>query len=136
MKELVTLVAMGAILLLTGCNTANTIAKGVSEKSISASGVFTMNRAGLDKTTQTPELLNLFIWGDYTSVQPGDEIFRYEESEDASIFNSNSKNKKRKIFFATGDKERMDAVVNAVTSKSSQKQVAGADVELEEVKQK
>ena len=115
MKEIIALVVMGAILLLTGCNTANTLAKGVSEKSISASGVFTMNRAGLDKTTQTPELLNLFIWGDYASVQPGDEIFRYEESEDASIFNSAAINRNKKIFFATGDKKRMDAVVNAVT---------------------
>ena len=116
MKELIALIAMGAILLLTGCNTANTIAKGVSEKSISASGVFTMNRAGLDKTTQTPELLNLFIWGDYTSVQPGDEIFRLEENEDASIFNSSAITKKKKVFFATGDKVRMDAVINAMTS--------------------
>ncbi len=115
MKELITLAAMGAILLLTGCNTADTLAKGVSEKSVSASGAFTMNRVGLDKTTQTPELLNLFIWGDYTSVQPGDEIFRYEESEDASIFNSSAVNRNKKIFFATGDKKRMDAVVNAVT---------------------
>lgn len=137
MKELISIIAMGAlILLLAGCNTADTLAKGISEKSISASGVFTLNRAGLDKTTQTPELLNLFIWGDYNSVQPGDEIFRYEESEDASIFNSKSVNKNKKIFFATGDKKRMDAVINAVTSKSSQKQVTGSDVELVEVKNK
>ena len=137
MKKLISLIAMGAlILLLAGCNTANTLAKGVSEKSISASGVFTMNRAGLDKTTQTPELLNLFIWGDYASVQPGDEIFRYEESEDASIFNSDAVNKNKKIFFATGDKKRMDAVINAVTSKSSQKQVTGSDVKRAEVEKK
>ena len=116
MKELVALIAMGAILLLTGCNTANTLAKGVSEKSISASGVFTLNRAGLNTSTQTPELMNLFIWGDYTSVQPGDEIFRLEENEDASIFNSSAITKKKKIFFATGDKARMDAVINAMTS--------------------
>ena len=118
MKEIIALIAFAAVLLLTGCNTANTLAKGVSEKSISASGVFTLNRAGLDKTTQTPELLNLFIWGDYTSVQPGDEIFRYEESEDASIFNSKSVNKNKKIFFATGDKKRMDAVIEAVTEEN------------------
>ena len=118
MKEIISLAVMGAMLLLAGCNTANTLAKGVSEKSISASGVFTLNRAGLDKTTQTPELLNLFIWGDYTSVQPGDEIFRYEESEDASIFNSKSVNKNKKIFFATGDKKRMDAVIEAVTEEN------------------
>ena len=137
MKELISIIAMGAlILLLSGCNAANTLAKGISEKSISASGVFTLNRAGLDKTTPTPELLNLFIWGDYNSVQPGDEIFRYEESEDASIFNSKSVNKNKKIFFATGDKKRMDAVINAVTSKSSQKQVTGSTSEPVEVKNK
>lgn len=116
MKELIALITMGAVLLLTGCQTANTLAQGISDKSISASGVFTLNRAGLDKTTQTPELLNLFIWGDYTSVVPGDEIFRYEENEDASIFNSSAITKKKKIFFATGDKKRMDAVINKVTA--------------------
>lgn len=115
MKEIISLIAMGVLLLLTGCQTAETLAQGVSEKSISASGVFTLNRAGLDKTTQTPELLNLFIWGDYTSVQPGDEIFRLEENEDASIFNSSAITKKKKVFFATGDKARMDAVINAMT---------------------
>lgn len=117
MKELIALITMGAVLLQTGCQTANTLAKGVSEKSISASGVFTLSRAGLDKTTQTPEMLNLFIWGDYTSVQPGDEIFRYEENEDASIFNSSAVTKKKKIFFATGDKKRMDAVIQSITQK-------------------
>ena len=117
MKKLITLVIVGAIVFLSGCKTADTLAKGISEKSVSASGVFTMNRAGLDKTTQTPELLNLFIWGDYNSVQPGDEIFRYEESEDASIFNSKSVNKNKKIFFATGDKERMDAVIDSIVNK-------------------
>ena len=117
MKELITLIAMGAILLLTGCQTANTLAQGISEKSISASGVFTLNRAGLDKTNQTPELLSLFIWGDYASIHPGDEIFRYEESEDASIFNSSAVAKKKKIFFATGDKKRMDTVINSIVNK-------------------
>lgn len=115
MKEIIALIIMGAMLLVSGCQTANTLAEGMSEKSISASGVFTLNRAGLDKTTQTPEMLNLFIWGDYASIQPGDEMFRYEESEDASIFNSAAKSKNKKVFFATGDKSRMDAVINAVT---------------------
>lgn len=106
-----------ACILFAGCTAANTIARGVSEKSISASGTFIYNRTGLDKETQTPEMSNLFIWGDYTSVVPGDEIFRYEESEDASIFNSASKTKKKKIFFASGDKTRMDAVIEALVTK-------------------
>lgn len=118
MKELIALIAFAVMLLLTGCNATNTIAKGVSEKSISASGVFTLNRAGLNTSTQTPELMNLFIWGDYTSVQPGDEIFRFEENEDASIFNSSAITKKKKVFFATGDKARMDAVINAITKET------------------
>lgn len=119
MKKLYVIFAViGAVVLFTGCNTANTIAKGVADKSISASGVFTLNRAGLDKTTQTPELMNLFIWGDYTSVVPGDEVFRYEENEDASIFNSSATTKKKKIFFATGDKSRMDKVIEAVTGEN------------------
>lgn len=109
-------VLAAALLMLAGCKTSQTIAKGVANKSISASGVFTLNRAGLDTTTQTPELLSLFIWGDYTSVMPGDEVFRYEESQDASVFNSASITKNKKIFFATGDKARMDAVIKSVTT--------------------
>ena len=99
------------ILCTTGCNTAETLAAGISQKSISGSGAFGYSRVGLDKTTQTPELTSLFVWGDYTSVVPGDEIFRLEESEDASIFNSSATSKRRKVFFASGDKARMDAVI-------------------------
>ena len=99
------------ILCVTGCNTAETLAAGISQKSISGSGAFGYSRVGLDKTTQTPELTSLFVWGDYTSVVPGDEIFRLEEMEDASIFNSAAVTKRRKVFFASGDKSRMDAVI-------------------------
>lgn len=114
------LIAILAVLLLAGgCTTAETLAKGVSEKSISGSGTFVYSRVGLDTATQTPELMNLFVWGDYTSVVPGDEIFRYEEVEDASIFNSDAKTKKKKIFFATGDKARMEDVISAVTKGGS-----------------
>ena len=116
MKEIITLIAFGALLIVcAGCTATNTLAKGVSQKSISASGTFLYNRTGLDKETQTPEMSNLFIWGDYNSVTAGDEIFRLEETEDASIFNSASKTKKKKIFFATGDKKRMDAVIKSIS---------------------
>ena len=100
---------------LTGCATAETLAKGISEKSISGSGTFVRSRAGLDKQTQTPELSTLFVWGDYTSVVPGDEVFRLEESSDSSIFNSSAVTKKRKVFFSSGDKKRMDQVIKSVT---------------------
>lgn len=115
MKELVSLIAMGAILLLTGCRTAETLAQGVAEKSITASGMMSYGRVGLDTSTQTPELFSLFIWGDYTSGAAGSEVLRYEENEDASIFNSSAVTKSRKLVFITGDKERMDAVIEAIT---------------------
>lgn len=115
--NIVLLMAAVALLIFcaAGCTTAETLAKGISEKSISGSGTFAYSRVGLDETTQTPELTNLFVWGDYTSVVPGDEIFRLEEEEDASIFNSDATSKRRKVFFATGDKSRMDAVIEKVT---------------------
>ena len=119
MKEIITLIAFGALLVCSGCTATNALAKGVSQKSISASGTFLYNRTGLDKETQTPEMSNLFIWGDYNSVTAGDEIFRLEETEDASIFNSSAKTKKKKIFFATGDKKRMDAVIKSISEEKN-----------------
>lgn len=115
MKKAIVTLFVTALIALTGCNTADTLAKGVSEKSISASGAFIHSRAGLNTATQTPEASMLFIWGDYSSVVPGDEVFRYEEQEDASVFNSAAKSYKKKVFFATGDKTRMDAVIQAIT---------------------
>lgn len=110
------LLIAAALVVLTGCN--NSIAKGVAGKSISGSGTVVYGRVGLDTTTQTPEMTSLFVSGDYASITGGTELFRMEESEDASIFNSNSKTKKKKIFFATSDKKRMDVVVKAFTPKT------------------
>lgn len=103
------------ILMFTGCTAMNTMATGVSQKSISGSGTVAYGNVGLDAATLTPEVSGLFVWGDYTSVVAGDEIFRYEESEDASVFNSSAVTKRKKIFFASGDKSRMDEVIKAIT---------------------
>ena len=117
MSKKLLIIAAALVVILTGCN--NPVAKGVAGKSISGSGTVVYGRVGLDTTTQTPEMTSLFVSGDYASITNGTELFRMEESEDASIFNANSKTKKRKIFFATGDKERMDVVVKAFTPKTS-----------------
>ncbi len=116
MKKLILmfLAAAGLIAALAGCRAADSLASGIAEKSISGSGTVVVSRVGLDKTTQTPELFNLFVWGDYTSVVPGDEVMRYEASEDASIFNSSAKSKKIKMFYSSGDKKRMDKFLAAV----------------------
>ena len=103
------------LFLLCGCSTGEQLAKGISEKTISGSGAVVYSRAGLDTQTQTPELATVFVWGDYTSGHAGSEVFRMEESEDASIFNADAITKKKKIFFMTGDKKRMDAVVEKLS---------------------
>ena len=103
------------LFLLCGCATGEQLAKGISEKTISGSGAVVYSRAGLDTQTQTPELVTVFVWGDYTSGHAGSEVFRMEESEDASIFNADAITKKKKIFFMTGDKKRMDAVVEKLS---------------------
>ena len=111
-------VLFAAAVVFSGCKALNTLADGVSRKSVSGSGAFLYNRVGLDTTTQTPELAALFVWGDYASVAAGDELFRYEESSDASVFNASAVSRKKKIFFATSDKERMDQVINKVLETS------------------
>jgi hypothetical protein len=118
MKMLVATIALIILaFLFAGCQATNTLAAGVSEKSISGSGTFVYSSVGLDAVTQTPELTTLFVWGDYTSIVPGDEVFRYEETRDASIFNSNASSYRKKVFFATGDKSRMDAIIKATIDK-------------------
>lgn len=114
MKICCLLLVAGLIALCGGCSTAETLAEGISAKSVSGSGTFVYNRVGLDATTQTPEMTGLFVWGDYTSVVPGDEVLRYEESIDGSVFNSAVKTYKKKIFYASGDKARMDAVLQKI----------------------
>ncbi len=113
--KVVAILFTAALFAVSGCTATNTLAKGVAEKSISGSGSFIYNRVGLDKTTQTPELKSIFVWGDYTSVN-GDEILRYEKSEDSSIFNSQAKTYKTKLFFASPDKERVDEMLEVIKS--------------------
>lgn len=108
------LLAVSVMLVTDGCKSINNLTEGISEKSISGSGTVVLNRVGLDKTDKTPELFSLFVWGDYTSVVPGDEVMRYEAVDDASIFNSNAKTTKIKMFYSSGDKARMDKFITAV----------------------
>lgn len=115
---LVIIVAMCLMAVSTaGCTAANTLAQGMSEKSISGSGTVVLSRVGLDTSTQTPEMKTIFVWGDYASVANGDEIFRMEDTEDASIFNADAITKRRKVFFSTSDKKRMDKVIDALAKK-------------------
>lgn len=95
---------------LTGCKTAETIAAGISEKSITGSGSVTHSRVGLNKDQQTPEMETLIVWGDYTSVRKGETIIRLESSEDSSIFNASAISKRSKIVITNPTPELLKAL--------------------------
>lgn len=103
--------------VMSGCSTAQTLADGLSQKIVSSSGTVAYGRVGLDPTTATPEAQGLFVWGDYASVPPNSgEVFRYERTDDTSVFNSASKTTHTKLFFASSDPDRVDRVLEAVAA--------------------
>ena len=99
-RTLCSLCSLCTLILLTGCKTAETIAAGISEKSITGSGTVTHSRVGLNRDQQTPEIETLIVSGDYSSIREGEMIIRIEESEDASIFNSSAKSTRKKILIS------------------------------------
>ena len=82
------LIAAG--LCLTGCGTANTLASGVAEKSLSGSGTVAVQRVGIDDETKTPVLKSTVITGDYASARNGDYALQYRRRKSPSIFNKDA----------------------------------------------
>lgn len=79
-----------AALLLAGCKTSQTLAKGVAEKSLSGSGTVAIQRVGIDYETKTPVLKSTVITGDYASARDGEYAFQYRRRRSPSIFNKDS----------------------------------------------
>ncbi len=82
--------AIAAILVSGGCGTMQTLAEGVSEKSLSGSGTVAIQRVGIDDETKTPVLKSTVITGDYASARNGDYAIQYRRRRSPSIFNSAS----------------------------------------------
>ena len=95
-------------LSLTGCQTSQTLAKGISEKSITGSGTVTHSHVGVDTDTKSPVMETLIVSGDYASIRKGETIIRIEESEEASIFNSSAKSKRKKILISNPKPELLE----------------------------
>ena len=76
--------------LLAGCSTANKLAEGVSEKSLSGSGTVAIQRVGIDDETKTPVLKSTVITGDYASARNGDYAFQYRRRKSPSSFNKDA----------------------------------------------
>lgn len=101
--HIITAVLLASI--TAGCTTAETIAAGITEKSITGSGSLTHSKVGIDPETKTPELETLIVSGDYSSIRKGETLIRIEEFEDASIFNSSARSRRRKILIANPSPE-------------------------------
>ena len=89
-KPAVLAAALLACVLFAGCSTANTLAQGISEKSISGSGTVAIQRVGIDDETKTPVLKSTVITGDYASARNGDYALQYRRRKSPSIFNKDA----------------------------------------------
>ena len=79
-----------ACVLCAGCSTAQKLAEGISEKSISGSGTVAIQRVGIDDETKTPVLKSTVITGDYASARNGDYALQYRRRKSPSIFNKDA----------------------------------------------
>ena len=89
-KRAVLAAALLACVLFYGCSTANKLAEGVSEKSLSGSGTVAIQRVGIDDETKTPVLKSTVITGDYASARNGDYALQYRRRKSPSIFNKDA----------------------------------------------
>ena len=90
-KAVLLLFALLALALVTGgCETTQTLAEGVAEKSLSGSGTVAIQRVGVDPETKTPVLKSTVVTGDYASARNGDYAFQYRRRKSPSIFNADA----------------------------------------------
>ena len=90
--KFVAAVLLGALMMLfmAGCGTAQTLAAGVAEKSLSGSGTVAIQRVGIDDETKTPVLKSTVISGDYASARHGDHALQYRRKKSPSIWNKDA----------------------------------------------
>ena len=96
--------------LLAGCSTANKLAEGISEKSISGSGTVAIQRVGIDDETKTPVLKSTVITGDYASARNGDYAFQYRRKKSPSIFNTSAVTEEVTINYIGTKKQALEAL--------------------------
>jgi hypothetical protein len=102
--------ALTAAFFLSGCGAAQTLAQGVSEKSLSGSGTVAIQRVGIDDETKTPVLKSTVVTGDYASARNGDSAFQYRRRKSPSIFNTDAVTEEVTIN-CIGTKEQTDAAL-------------------------
>ena len=109
-KVVPAVVALLAVLLLTGCQAANKLAEGVAEKSLSGSGTVSIQRVGVDPENNTPVLKSTVITGDYASARHGDYALQYRRKKSPSIWNKDAVTEEVTIN-CVGTKEYADAAL-------------------------
>lgn len=109
------LFALGIGAALAGCKAVNTVAAGIADKSLSGSGVVSVQRVGIDPENQTPVLRSTVITGDYASAKAGEVAFQYRRRKSPSIFNKDAVSEETTINYIGGKKDlsRAEALAKA-----------------------
>ena len=89
-KVVPAVVALLAVFCLAGCKAVNTLAEGLSEKSLSGSGTVSIQRVGVDPENNTPVLKSTVVTGDYASAHNGDYALQYRRKKSPSIWNKDA----------------------------------------------
>lgn len=89
-KATVAILALLTCFCVTGCGTTQTLAEGISEKSLSGAGTVAIQRVGIDPDTKTPVLKSTVITGDYASARHGDYALQYRRKKSPSIWNKDA----------------------------------------------
>ena len=122
--------ALLALVVLTGCTAANSIAKGLSEKSISGSGTVSIQRVGVDPENNTPVLKSTVVTGDYASAHNGDYALQYRRRKSPSIFNKDAVTEEVTINYI-GTKEYATAALD-LAKKDAEAAIVKKDLEKPE----
>nr|DAQ92378.1 MAG TPA: TRAF PROTEIN, TRAO PROTEIN, TRAN ADHESION, BACTERIAL SECRETION.5A [Bacteriophage sp.] len=108
------IVIAGLILSLTGCTTSEQLAKNLSEKSVSGSGLIADNRIGVDEN-KIPTLKSVFISGDFKTIKADSNFIDYSEEISGSIFNAENKTKKTRLTITTKSTDNLaETLKNAI----------------------
>lgn len=90
-----------AAVLLSGCATAEQLAKNMSSKNVNGSGLITDNRIGIDPETKSPVLKSVVISGDFQTIKADGNYINFKQESSGSWYNAQNKTEKTTLTITT-----------------------------------
>ena len=120
------------IMLFTGCTAVDSLASGISSKSITGSGTVSKQKAGLNTTTNTPELESLVITGKYASAKDDQSAIQYSYRKGFSFWNFTDPTVEIDFNAIISEPEKVDAIVNSLITEIKDKKANAETITHEE----